>query len=276
MASNAPYRFYRFGPNVLDCLRGVLWQNGVQVALTPRVFGILSTLVQHQGDLVTKDDFMKLVWGGTAVEDNNLARQISTLRRLLHERPGQRDFIATVTGVGYRFVATVTAFDDVPADLQYLLGDTPETAPATAPPPAFRPEQDDRPDTGPDANAAVVAAPLLAPVVPAVPGAGARQHAVSAWSRSLVLIAGLGVATVTLATMAWPETSTSAAVVSRTLWQFSHGNGSQADPAWSPDGTRLALASDAEGGSGIWVHGVDDPVAAHHHHRHRGIFLELG
>ena len=262
MASNAPHRFYRFGPNVLDCLRGVLWQNGVQVTLTPRVFGILSTLVQHQGELVTKDDFMKLVWGGTAVEDNNLARQISTLRKLLHERPGQRDFIATVTGVGYRFVGTVTAFDEVPADLHYLLGDTPaETASATAAVPEARPEQGDCRDAEPDPASAVVAAPLLASVASAVPDVRAGRRAASDLSRGIVFIAGLGVATVALATMAWPETTANPAPVSRTLWQFSHGNGSQADPAWSPDGTRLALASDAEGSSGIWVHGVDDPLA---------------
>src|SRR5690606_5882809 len=205
---------------------------------------------------------MKLVWGGTAVEDNNLARQISTLRKLLHERPGQRDFIATVTGVGYRFVRTVTAFDEVPADLHYLLGDTPaETASATAAVPEARPEQGDCRDAEPDPASAVVAAPLLASVASAVPDVRAGRRAASDLSRGIVFIAGLGVATVALATMAWPETTANPAPVSRTLWQFSHGNGSQADPAWSPDGTRLALASDAEGSSGIWVHGVDDPLA---------------
>ena len=98
-------RYYSFGPYVLDRLRGILWHDGVHVPLTPRVFDILVALVQHPGQLLTKDEFMRLVWAGQAVEDNNLARHVSTLSKVLHERPGQREYIATVPGSGYRFVA---------------------------------------------------------------------------------------------------------------------------------------------------------------------------
>lgn len=246
MTERTSSRFYRFGPNVLDCLRGVLWQNGTQVPLTPRVFGILSTLVARHGDLVTKDDFMHLVWGGAAVEDNNLARQVSTLRKLLHERPGQREYIATVTGVGYRFVGTVAAYDDLPEDLLPLVGQS--AAHASSPEPA---------DTilhaeGPDLSA-FVDTPLTehTPVPPAAPSV-TRAARFRRW----LAIGVAGAAATTALTIAWPDDAATAASTSRSLWQFTHGSGAQSDPAWSPDGSKLALSSDDEGNSDIWVHNV--------------------
>jgi Tol biopolymer transport system component/DNA-binding winged helix-turn-helix (wHTH) protein len=251
------HRYFRFGPNVLDCLRGVLWQDGVQVPLTPRVFDILATLVQHHGDLVTKDDFMRLVWGGNAVEDNNLARQVSTLRKLLHERPGQRDYIATVTGVGYRFVGTVTELDELPEELRAAPAVPAAPTPADAPPDHHPAEEhiafrvtNESPDFRPDTP------PVLPPAAPP-----AQPPAAPAWWRGTLLIAVVGAVVVVLAAVVGPERQTDAAPVSRALWQFTHGSGSQTDPSWSPDGNRVAVASDRNGNSDIWIQGVTTPDA---------------
>jgi Tol biopolymer transport system component/DNA-binding winged helix-turn-helix (wHTH) protein len=249
-----PHRFYRFGPNVLDCLRGVLWQDGVQVPLTPRVFDILATLVQHHGEMVTKDDFMRLVWGGNAVEDNNLARQISTLRKLLHERPGQRDYIATVTGVGYRFVGTVTELDELPVELRAATA-VPSVAEASFEPPP-PPEHAE-----PIATESIAPAPAMPSPVPAAVAQPTQLLVAPAWWRSTLLVAAVGAAVIVLAAVVWPERRTDAAPVSRALWQFTHGSGSQADPSWSPDGSRVAVASDRNGNSDIWIQGVTTPDA---------------
>jgi DNA-binding winged helix-turn-helix (wHTH) protein len=112
-----PPRHYAFGPYVLDGLRGVVWEQTTPIPLTPRVFELLLVLVEHHGDVLEKDELIRQVWGNTVVEENNLARHVSTLRKALHERPGQRDYIATIPGVGYRFVAEVTELDKLPADL---------------------------------------------------------------------------------------------------------------------------------------------------------------
>lgn len=248
-------RYYRFGPNVLDCLRSVLWQHGVEVPLTPRVFDILRTLVQHQGELVTKDDFMRLVWGGVAVEDNNLARQISTLRKLLHERPGQREYIATVTGVGYRFVGEVTTFDELPDDVRGEI----EVAAGHAAPVINTPSDAAAPpaisEKTPDPEAAQAPVPAPAPTAPApleppVP-------ATTPWAA--VVAGGLALAAGLLLFVGRDEPA-SAANVSRTLWQFTHDEGSQSQPAWSPDGRRLAVVVDRGGNADIWVHAVEDPA----------------
>jgi DNA-binding winged helix-turn-helix (wHTH) protein len=64
-------------------------------------------LVEEPGNLVSKEKIMAAVWPGTAVEDNNLTVQISTLRRILDEGRSEGSCIQTVAGRGYRFRATV-------------------------------------------------------------------------------------------------------------------------------------------------------------------------
>ena len=61
-----------------------------------------------------KDELIREVWGDTVVEENNLARHVSTIRKALGERPGQREYIATIPGIGYQFVASVTQLDELP------------------------------------------------------------------------------------------------------------------------------------------------------------------
>jgi DNA-binding winged helix-turn-helix (wHTH) protein len=49
------------------------------------------------------------VWGDLAVEEGNLARNVSTLRKLLGEAPDDHRFIVTLPGRGYQFVARSAA-----------------------------------------------------------------------------------------------------------------------------------------------------------------------
>ena len=49
----------------------------------PRAFDVLVALVEHAGDLLSKEELLDLVWPGLVVEENNLQVQISTLRKLL-------------------------------------------------------------------------------------------------------------------------------------------------------------------------------------------------
>ena len=79
--------------------RRELRADGVAVELGSRAFDILMVLTEARGALVTKDELLARVWPDTAVEENNLVVQISALRRALGE---DRDFIRTVSGLGYR------------------------------------------------------------------------------------------------------------------------------------------------------------------------------
>ena len=96
---------YEFGRFRLKVAERVLLREGELVPLTPKVFDILVTLVEHGGQVVSKDDLMKRVWPNTFVEEGNLTQNISLLRKALGETPGGVQFIETVPRRGYRFVA---------------------------------------------------------------------------------------------------------------------------------------------------------------------------
>ncbi len=98
---------YRFGPFSLDPPERVISRDGKPLSLTPKVFDTLVCLVRNHGRLLTKDELLKEVWPDTFVEEVNLAVNISTLRKMLGEGPQDGRYIVTVSGRGYRFVATV-------------------------------------------------------------------------------------------------------------------------------------------------------------------------
>jgi TolB-like protein/DNA-binding winged helix-turn-helix (wHTH) protein len=77
------------------------------VSIGSRALDILAVLLEQPGKLVSKDAILDAVWPNTAVEINNLAVQISTLRRVLDDGRTERSCIQTVTGRGYRFVVPV-------------------------------------------------------------------------------------------------------------------------------------------------------------------------
>jgi TolB-like protein/Tfp pilus assembly protein PilF len=106
---------YEFGPFRLDAHERELIRNGEVVPLRPKVFDVLLVLVQNNGHILSKDEVMKLVWPDTAVEEGNLARNISTLRRVLGERPREAQYIETIPWRGYRFVANVKQVRERPA-----------------------------------------------------------------------------------------------------------------------------------------------------------------
>ncbi|MDB5443426.1 MAG: transcriptional regulator [Phenylobacterium sp.] len=78
---------------------------GAPVPIGNRAIDVLLALIDACGELVTKDELLSRVWPNTTVEENNLQFQISTLRKALG---ADRDFIKTVCGRGYRFVAEIT------------------------------------------------------------------------------------------------------------------------------------------------------------------------
>ena len=106
-------RSYEFGPFRVDARERRLLRNGEVVPLRPKVFDVLLVLVQNSGHILSKDEVMKLVWPNTAVEEGNIARNISTLRNALGEHSREHQYIETVPWRGYRFVAQVK---EVPAE----------------------------------------------------------------------------------------------------------------------------------------------------------------
>jgi TolB-like protein/Flp pilus assembly protein TadD len=98
---------YEFGPfRLLPTERRVLRGTEV-VQLTPKVFDTLLALVKNSGRLVAKDELMKMIWQDSFVEEGNLTQNIFILRKTLGESPHDHQYIVTIPGQGYRFVAEV-------------------------------------------------------------------------------------------------------------------------------------------------------------------------
>ena len=98
---------YEFGRYRLDTQRSRLWRDGSPVPLTAKAVEMLVVLVDHHGDVVTKQQLMAKLWPDSFVEEANLAQHVFHLRKALGETAEDRNYIVTVPGKGYRFAAGV-------------------------------------------------------------------------------------------------------------------------------------------------------------------------
>jgi DNA-binding winged helix-turn-helix (wHTH) protein len=106
MRKETTKRYYDFGNFRIDIRERVLFNDKEIVPLTPKAFDTLLVLVENSGHVLSKGELMERVWPDSFVEENNLAQNISLLRKALGEEGG-RKMIETVPKRGYRFVADV-------------------------------------------------------------------------------------------------------------------------------------------------------------------------
>jgi len=102
MTTPAAAAHLRFGRFELQAHERRLLVDGEAAALGARAFDLLLALAERPGHLVGKRMLMDLVWPGLVVQENNLAAQVSALRKVLGG-----DVIATIPGRGYRFVTPI-------------------------------------------------------------------------------------------------------------------------------------------------------------------------
>src|SRR5262249_20694041 len=101
-----PGLILRFGRCQLLPDRGELFVGGELAEVGSPAAQVLKVLIEARGALVTKDEILRRVWSGRVVEDNALYAHVSALRKALGQ---DGHFLRTISGRGYRFVATVTA-----------------------------------------------------------------------------------------------------------------------------------------------------------------------
>ncbi len=105
-------KIYEFDKFRLDEKERLFFDGDQPLALAPKIFDTLLFLVEHAGRLVRKETMLETIWEGSFVEENNLAQNISYLRKILGETK-KKKFIETIPKLGYRFVAPVSQTETV-------------------------------------------------------------------------------------------------------------------------------------------------------------------
>ena len=218
-------RVYSFGPFIADPAEGTLYRDGALVALALKSFEVLISLIERRDRVVKKDDIIQLVWPNTFVEENNLARHISTIRKALGDHAHGSAYIITIAGRGYRFVAPV---QEIARSGLSSNANVPTPEPAGAAVSDERILQSDSPNRRFALSGAVVVVVAAAMAVGAI----------------IAVRAGLG--------------RPISEAPNRKLWQLTTGGGLDADATWAPDSQRVAYASDRDGNFDIWVQSLGD------------------
>ena len=106
----------RFGVFELDLRAGELRKHGLRVRFQEQPFQILAMLLEHPGEVVTREELQKKLWPeDTFVDfDHGLNKAISKIREALGDSAESPRFVETVARRGYRFLAEVKPADAAP------------------------------------------------------------------------------------------------------------------------------------------------------------------
>jgi TolB-like protein/DNA-binding winged helix-turn-helix (wHTH) protein/Flp pilus assembly protein TadD len=107
----------RFGVFEIDLRAGELRKQGLRIRLQEQPFQVLALLLEHPGDVVTREELQKKLWpADTFVDfDHGLNKAISKIREALSDSVESPRFVETVARRGYRFLAEVKVVDTAPA-----------------------------------------------------------------------------------------------------------------------------------------------------------------
>ena len=103
----------RFGIFELDLRAGELRKHGLRVRLQEQPFQVLAMLLEHPGEVVTREELQKKLWSAdTFVDfDHGLNKAINKIREALSDSAESPRFVETVARRGYRFLAEVKVSD---------------------------------------------------------------------------------------------------------------------------------------------------------------------
>src|SRR5215475_14187871 len=105
-----PDKKVRFDDYLLDFARFQLSCKGCPLKLEGLPLQLLMFLVEHQGQLVTREQIADALWGKDVFVDveQGINTAIRKVRQVLDDNSGQPQYLQTVVGRGYRFVARVS------------------------------------------------------------------------------------------------------------------------------------------------------------------------
>lgn len=240
---------WRFGVFEVDARKAELRRNGVTVRLRDQSFRILVYLLEHAGELVTREDLRRVLWpSDTFVDfDHSLNTAIMKLRDALGDVADAPLYIETVPKRGYRFVAPVIQ----PAD--------PGAKPVPLPP------------TQATADNGAQAASPDAP--PAPTGNSLAHHPIL---KALGLLLFISVAVIAFLFIRHRTALTSAATPDRKLLRtipITSAAGDAISPVFSPDGREIAYVWDGSDRKGydLYIQLIGAQLPLRLTYRHNGL-----
>lgn len=254
-------RVYEFEDFRLDADKRLLFRNGRQLPLTPKVVETLLALIERRGLVVSKDELMEAVWPDAVVEESNLSQNLYLLRKELGSNAAAKPFIETLRRRGYRFDGDVRIGSR-------SNGSVPDTPINIGPSGAANARRVSR---GIVRRGNVVAltdwreGPLPQPVEPIE--TAAERHAKWAGSRFVVIL-GLGVVAAAILLTAYrffgdgqnERKAIPAPFAEMTISRLTT-SGKATHAAISPDGKYVAHSSADPEGDSLWVRHVTAPTA---------------
>jgi TolB-like protein/DNA-binding winged helix-turn-helix (wHTH) protein/Flp pilus assembly protein TadD len=103
----------RFGAFEMDLRAGELWKRGVRIRLQEQPFQVLAMLLEHPGEVVTREELQKKLWPADVFVDfdHGVNKAINKIRDALGDSAESPLFVETVARRGYRFLSDVKAVD---------------------------------------------------------------------------------------------------------------------------------------------------------------------
>src|SRR5580698_3760697 len=99
-----------FGLFEADLQSGELWKAGKRIKIQSKPFKVLSVLLEHPGEVVTREELQLRVWGKDTIVDfdHSLGTAINKIREALSDSADNPRFVETLARRGYRFIAPVS------------------------------------------------------------------------------------------------------------------------------------------------------------------------
>jgi TolB-like protein/DNA-binding winged helix-turn-helix (wHTH) protein len=128
-------RAVRFGTFEVDLRSGELRKHGLRIKLHQQPFQILQALLEHPGEVISKEALQKRIWpGDTFVDfDQGLYNAIKKLREALGDVADTPRYIETLPKRGYRFIAEIRLDEQLAKPVEGV-----PSAPEASPVPALQ------------------------------------------------------------------------------------------------------------------------------------------
>src|ERR1700726_2573162 len=124
-------RVVRFGTFEVDVPAGELRKNGLKLKLQEQPFQVLCMLLEHPGEVVTREELRSRLWpADTFVDfDHGVNAAIKRVRDALGDSPDKPRFVETLQRRGYRFIGAIDAPSNANANDLLIARPSPQTAP---------------------------------------------------------------------------------------------------------------------------------------------------